>query len=83
MRGHNRFLPHQIPIALQREQRYRIDGMVDEARRHHPYRAVSRSGLVQHMLAEHIALIDTPERADRYPSTTAGADTPRSHQTKT
>ena len=73
----------KLTITVPAKLMTRIDGMVDEARRHHPYRAVSRSGLVQHMLAEHIALIDTPERADRYPSTTAGAETPRSHQTKT
>ena len=39
----------------------RIDDMVEEARQHHPYRSVSRSGFVQHMLAEHIALLDAPE----------------------
>lgn len=53
----------RLSLTLPAPLAARLDDMVLEIREQNPLRSVTRSGLVQHLLAEHIALLDDPERA--------------------
>ena len=42
----------QISITLPRRLAERVDGMVEQMRKDNPYRTVTRSGVIQHMIVE-------------------------------
>jgi len=50
----------QVTVTLPDKLAAKLDEMLEAARRDHPFISLSRSQLVQHLLSEHIDLLDDP-----------------------
>ncbi len=50
----------QLSITLPVRLVERIDETIEQLHRDRPYQSVTRSGLIQYWLAEHLALLDDP-----------------------